>query len=87
MSLEIVNEKKRNKIKSSRRKREKNVRRQNNMCGDKRTFPLSFFEEREKRKKKRKKEKRKEKQKNKNKNKKKEGLQHWGFECGHPPFY
>ena len=32
--------------------------------------------------------KQKKTRKNKNKKKmKKKGLQHWGFECGHPPFY
>ena len=35
----------------------------------------------------RKEKKRKEKKKEKKKKKKTEGLQHWGFECGHPPFY
>ena len=29
----------------------------------------------------------KKKKKNEKKNKTEKGLQHWGFECGHPPFY
>ena len=27
------------------------------------------------------------KENGKRKRRKKKGLQHWGFECGHPPFY